>query len=71
MGSVGSLGWRNAKPGEAIVLPDGVTGEVVANFELCLFAPGYEPGGWDDEEGGLLVSPSFGGLVRYPRGVLD
>lgn len=60
----------DAKPGEEIDFHDGVHGIVLINFELALFASGYEPGGWSDEEGGLLVSASAEGLVRYPRDVL-
>lgn len=71
MGTVNLKNWRDAKPGDSIVLPDGIDGEVVVNFELGLFAPGYEPGGWGDDEGGLLIGASFGSLIRYPREMLD
>lgn len=60
----------NAILGEVVVLHDGVTGIVVANFELMLFTPGYEAGGWCDSEGGLLIDGSAEGLVRYPHDVL-
>jgi hypothetical protein len=63
--------WRIAKPGEKIKMPDGVEGVVLANFELSLFDETITPGGWNDEQGGLLVSPTFGGLIRYSRLVLD
>ena len=61
------MGIFDVRPGEEIDLHDGVHGIVLINFELSLFASGYEPGGWSDEEGGLLVSASAEGLVRYPR----
>jgi hypothetical protein len=71
MGTVDLRNWRAARPGDHITLPDGVSGEVVVNFELGLFAAGYEPGGWADDEGGLLVGATFGSLMRYPREFLD
>lgn len=61
----------NLKPGNAVKLHDGVNGLVVINFELSLFATGFEQGGWDDEEGGLLVDGSGEGLIRYPKVVLQ
>ena len=60
-----------AVPGERVAMPDGVEGVVIANFETGQIAEGFDSGGWNSEEGGLLVSASFGSLVRYTRGVLE
>ncbi len=59
-----------ALPSETVVMHDCVTGVVVINFELLLFGAGYEAGGWNDDEGGLLVDGSAEGLLRYPKEVL-
>ena len=60
-----------AAPGDFVKLHDGIAGVVVINFDLSLFAKGYEPGGWSDEEGGILLDASGEGLVRYTREALD
>ena len=59
--------WEKSIPGETIVLPDGVEGIVVANFETKKYGESFDPSGWDESEGGLLIEASFGGLIRYTR----
>lgn len=66
-----SMEVLNMGPGDPVTLHDGVRGIVLINFELSLFASGFEPGGWRDEEGGLLIDGSAEGLVRYPRVALE
>ncbi|MEL6571289.1 MAG: hypothetical protein AAFQ64_06510 [Pseudomonadota bacterium] len=68
---VAAMDVLKSRPGDLVALHDGVRGVVVINFELSLFATGFEQGGWDDEEGGLLVDGSGEGLVRYPQVVLQ
>ncbi len=59
-----------AEPGEFVTMHDGVYGVIKINFENCKYADEFGPGGWDDEEGGILLDGSSEGLIRYSRDVI-